>query len=250
MANIIYLPQTHSTNKYLRAHIESIRDTEEGTVFWADFQTAGRGQHGNSWESEDKKNLTFSLLLCPISIPARLQFIISQISSLGIIDVLNDIIEKENIKDKFSIKWPNDINFRDKKVAGMLIENDLSGQSLFTSIIGIGLNVNQAEFKSNAPNPASLYNITGKEFDRQELLISLLTRIFYYYEKALNGEVQLIKEMYFNSLYRKEGFHKYESEGREFFAEIKDIQLTGMITLKENNGNEESYAFKEVSYLI
>ena len=119
MANIIYLPQTHSTNKYLRAHIESIRDTEEGTVFWADFQTAGRGQHGNSWESEDKKNLTFSLLLCPISISARLQFIIPQISLLGIIDVLNDFIEKENIKDKYYIKWQTDINFRDKKVSGL-----------------------------------------------------------------------------------------------------------------------------------
>ena len=250
MANIIYLTQTHSTNQYLRSHIEAVRNTEEGTVFWTDFQTAGRGQVGNSWESEEKKNLLFSLLLCPSFVPAKLQFIISQISSLAIIDVLNDITENDNLDEKFVIKWPNDIYFKEKKIAGMLIENDLSGQSLFSSIIGIGLNINQKEFKSDAPNPVSLAQITGKEYDREEILISVLTRIFYYYEKVYNGEVQLIKELYYNSLFRRNGLHKYVSEGREFEAEIKEIGLNGMITLKEICGKEYSYAFKEVAFVI
>ena len=139
MPEYIHLTQTHSTNLYLRQILESNPLVEEGLVIYADFQDAGRGQQGNSWESEAKKNILCSLLLYPRRINAQDQFIISEIVSLGIADTLN------SIQDGFAIKWPNDIYYGDKKVAGILIENDLSGKVIYDSIIGFGINVNQEE---------------------------------------------------------------------------------------------------------
>lgn len=244
MAEIIHLPQTHSTNQYLRMLSEVNRQPQEGMVVWADFQTAGRGQMGNSWESEADKNLLFSLMLCPSDIPARYQFIISQVVSLGIIDVLN------NITPGFQIKWPNDIYFNNDKVAGILIENDLSGNALYSSIIGIGLNVNQQEFVSNAPNPISLSQITGKSHDREELLKQILERIFFYYGQALEHNWHTIRESYKKHLFRGTGFHCFEDDCCQFRARIHEINLMGTLVLEDEQGKHRSFAFKEVQFIL
>ena len=115
-------------------------------------QTAGRGQRGNSWESEPHKNLTFSVLLKPQHIIAREQFYISEIVSVAIVNTLRKYI----IDQPIAIKWPNDIYVNDDKICGILIENTLSGYSISQSIAGIGININQQTFLSNAPNPISL----------------------------------------------------------------------------------------------
>ena len=153
----IHLNETHSTNSYLRELIMREKEQPEGTVVITDYQTAGRGQKGNSWESERGKNLTFSILLHPNHIPPGKQFILSQLISIAIVGVLKEYDRH------FTIKWPNDIYWKEKKIAGMLIEVDLTGSSLSNAIIGIGININQRHFKSDAPNPVSLTQITGKE---------------------------------------------------------------------------------------
>ena len=153
----IHLNETHSTNSYLRELIMREKEQPEGTVVITDYQTAGRGQKGNSWESERGKNLTFSILLHPNHIPPGKQFILSQLISIAIVGVL------KKYDRHFTIKWPNDIYWKEKKIAGMLIEVDLTGSSLSNAIIGIGININQRHFKSDAPNPVSLTQITGKE---------------------------------------------------------------------------------------
>ena len=168
---IIRLEETTSTNSYLRQLLfkESL---PEGSVVVAQTQTAGRGQIGNVWESETGKNLTFSIVLYPDCIPANRQFLISQITSLSVKETL------EAYTNDVAVKWPNDIYWKDKKICGMLIENDLSGHNMYCSIIGIGINVNQAVFFSDAPNPVSLCQIIGKEIDKEELLDRFL-HIFY-----------------------------------------------------------------------
>lgn len=244
MPEIIHLEQTHSTNNYLRTLVEATRSPEEGTVVWADYQTAGRGQQGNTWESAPGENLLFTLLLCPVSIKSRNQFIISQVVSLGILDVLNQL------KEGFRVKWPNDIYYLNRKVAGILIENDLSGQTLYNSFIGIGLNVNQKEFESSAPNPVSLYQILGKETDREDLLKRIVERIFHYYVLALDGEYALIREKYMKLLYRNNGYHPFRDTDHRFMARIKHIHPTGHLTLEDEAGGEHNYDFKEVEFIL
>lgn len=245
MIEIIHLEQTHSTNRYMRQYAEVTHHSKEGTVIWADFQTAGRGQKGNSWESTAGKNLLFSLLLCPTGIAAHEQFIISQVISLALLDVLNAI------QPGFSVKWPNDIYYGEKKVAGILIENDLSGHTLYSSIIGVGLNVNQEVFESDAPNPISMKQITGITWDRHELLNELLERIFDHYTAALDHRSELIHDSYMKGLFRNEGYHPFlDEQKRPFEARIKRIDLTGEITLEDKQGTDRTFAFKEVEFVI
>ena len=168
---ILRVAETTSTNSLLRELVikESL---PEGSVVVADFQTAGRGQIGNVWESEAGKNLMFSTVLYPTCIPANRQFLISQIAALSVKETL------DSYTDHVTVKWPNDIYWKDKKICGMLIENDLSGHNLYCSIIGIGINLNQAVFRGDAPNPVSLFQIIGKEVDREEVSSKRNTRIF------------------------------------------------------------------------
>ncbi len=160
---IIHIDETDSTNRWLRE-----QGGEEDVVVWADYQTAGKGQGTNSWESERGKNLTFSVLLHPQDIPANKQFSISMLVSLALCEALG-----QHIGD-LSIKWPNDIYWRNAKIAGILIEHRISGSLIRDSIIGIGLNVNQRHFLSDAPNPVSLWQICEQDTDREMLLCEFL----------------------------------------------------------------------------
>lgn len=169
---IIHIAETDSTNRWLRE-----RGGEGDMVVVADYQTAGKGQGNNSWESERGKNLLFSVLYHPQRIPANRQFHISMAVSLAIADALG-----EHIGD-VSIKWPNDIYWRNAKICGILIENRLLGQTIRDSIIGVGVNVNQRQFHSNAPNPVSLWQIHGHETDLELLLQSILDKFTLYINK-------------------------------------------------------------------
>ena len=233
--------ETTSTNSLLRELVikESLL---EGSVVVADFQTAGRGQIGNVWESEAGKNLMFSTVLYPTCIPANRQFLISQIAALSVKETL------DSYTDHVTVKWPNDIYWKDKKICGMLIENDLSGHNLYCSIIGIGINLNQAVFRGDAPNPVSLFQITGKEVDREEVLDRFLSVFYRYYLSLLQEEYEDIRIRYQFALYRREGYHAYRDEAGEFEACIHDIESTGHLLLALRDGSIRRYAFKEVSY--
>ena len=162
---IIHIEETDSTNRWLK-------ENGEGTmVVVADYQTAGKGCGTNSWESERGKNLTFSMLIHPTDIPASQQFRITEVVSVALCEVLERyLLTVPELAEGLSIKWPNDIYRGDKKICGVLIENRLQGNVIVDSIIGIGLNVNQTEFVSDAPNPVSLRQLLGREIDREALL--------------------------------------------------------------------------------
>ena len=147
---LIVLPETGSTNNYLSQLCnEQEAAVKEFTTVIAERQTAGKGQRGNSWESEDYRNLTFSFVLYPTFVEVRRQFLLSQFISLSIKEELDEWTED------ISIKWPNDIYWHEKKICGILIENDLAGHHIGRCIAGIGVNINQEVFRSDAPNPVS-----------------------------------------------------------------------------------------------
>ena len=136
----------------------------EGDVVWADFQTAGRGQRGHEWHSRKGENLTFSAVLEPLFVPIAEQFSVSEVVALSLVDMLAEYgIEAR-------IKWTNDIYVGDKKLVGILIEHSLASTSLRRTIVGIGINVNQKEFDSALPNPVSMTQLLGKEFDLERVL--------------------------------------------------------------------------------
>lgn len=246
---LIMLDETDSTNNYLTqlCNVQSSVIDELTTVI-ADRQTAGKGQRGNSWESEDYKNITFSFVLYPTFVEARRQFILSQIVSLSIKE------ELDQWADGISIKWPNDIYWNEKKICGILIENDLCGHHIARSISGIGVNINQEVFRSNAPNPVSLKQITGLDHDRYLILANIMKRVKAYYAllqtDTAGNAAQLIAERYACSLFRREGFHRYADANGEFKARLLRVEPDGRFLLEDHEGTEREYLFKEVQYII
>lgn len=235
----MHIKQTHSTNALLREMLRT-ENLPEGFVLQTDFQTAGKGQVGNSWESEEGKNLLFSLLLHPHHIQIEEQFIISQIVSLGIVHVLSQY------SSGFSIKWPNDIYFENKKIAGILIENSIQNGKIKATIVGIGLNVNQKTFVSNAPNPVSLCQITGKRHVRNSVLSLIMNEIMKLY---LSADFGTIRQQYAANLYRKSGYFWFSASEETFEAAISAVHPDGKLELKTREGLTKEFYFKEVSFL-
>lgn len=243
---IIHIAEASSTNSFLRNWSNNHPEANE-TVVFADRQTAGRGQRGNYWESEPGKNITMSLLLKPQSVAADQQFILSQIVSLAIAETLSEYTSG------ISIKWPNDIYYRDRKICGMLIENDITDDIISRSIIGIGLNINQKKFRSDAPNPVSLSQITGKEYGIEEIISKVASGIVHNFHVLKSSSDSWInfQEKYAECLYRREGFHPFASEEGVFRAKIHHVEPSGLLVLeREFSGEKETFAFKEVRFVI
>ena len=207
-------------------------------VVVADYQTAGKGCGTNSWESERGKNLTFSMLIHPTDIPASQQFRITEVVSVALCEVLEQYI------GDVSIKWPNDIYMGDKKICGVLIENRLQGNVIVDSIIGIGLNVNQTEFVSDAPNPVSLRQLLGREIDREALLHDFLETL----ETVSSSETTY--SAYRNKLFRLGKQAVFSDETGRFEGTIQDVETDGRLLIKDLSGQARRYAFKEVQFVI
>lgn len=244
---IINLDETDSTNRYL-AQLCDREPVSEYTTVRADYQTAGKGQRGNTWESERGKNLLFSFVLYPTFLEARRQFLLSQFTALAVKEAL------ELWTDDIRIKWPNDIYWKEKKICGLLIENELSAEGIARSIIGIGLNVNQEIFHSDAPNPVSLRQITGLEENPMEVLTYILTYTRRFYEDLRNDEdgamASLIARQYDFALFRREGWHPYEDAAGRFMARLLRVEEDGRYILQDEAGKERGYLFKEVQYIL
>ena len=226
----MYIKSTNSTNSLMKEMLAK-GEWPEGEYFvYAGYQTAGRGQTGNSWESEADKNLLCSILLPPDK-------------DLYFLNIAVGVAILRVIGEDFTIKWPNDIYYGDKKVAGILVENAILGNEVKYSIAGIGLNVNQTTFVSDAPNPISLKQITGKEYDIDALMQEVYAKV----QETLKEDVW---EEYKNHLYRRDGFWKYEDQNGIFEARIIDVLPTGEIVLCDRNGQNRTYGFKQIKYIL
>jgi BirA family transcriptional regulator, biotin operon repressor / biotin---[acetyl-CoA-carboxylase] ligase len=241
---IVHLGETASTNSHVTGILKENRPVE-GTVFIADYQTRGRGMDSNSWESEKGKNLTFSILLYPTFLLVEHQFRLNQVLSLGISDFVG-----EKVKDgKVTIKWPNDIYINDKKVCGTLIQNSVLGYSFDYAVAGIGLNVNQEVFRSPAPNPISLRNVTSMEYDLEETLSALCSAIDKRYAQLISIDPAALTEEYLERLYRYNQWQRFLIKGSEEEARIAGISAFGQLLLVNAGGKEWTCDVKEVRYL-
>ena len=237
----MYVKSTDSTNTLLR---ELVAAGNPPDFIYTGYQTAGRGQAGNKWESEPDKNL-----LCSILLPAR--------KELFELNIAVAVAVQRMLGDDFTIKWPNDIYWQDKKIAGILIENTIIGSEIRYSIAGIGLNVNQTEWHSDAPNPVSLKQITGQTYDIHALMQNLFEQV----QKALTEDLWTYYKAH---LYRREGLWPFvEREVSttptmnapadapdRFMARIEDILPTGEIVLRDEQNKQRKYHFKQVRYVI
>lgn len=236
---IEYIKTVSSTNDHIL-----VCDRDMALVY-SDFQTKGRGQRGNGWESETGMNLTFSFMLKPNELKASSQFVISKMVALALVNTLHlyDIEAK--------IKWPNDIYVEDKKISGILIENVLSSNGMLSKVVcGIGLNVNQVQFLSDAPNPVSMAMSTGKNHSREQVLSDFCDE----FEKLYVGyDFQNSKSVdfsYWEELYRRDAYHKYIDAEGEFIGKIIAIGQYGeLIVERKSDGLIKSYLFKDMKYL-
>lgn len=240
MVKTLYLEETDSTNDFLRYYIPE--EGEEMTVVWTDFQRKGRGQGANHWESEAGKNLTFSVLIHPDEVRAQDQYIISMAVAETMHRYLSGMLDAA-----VHIKWPNDIYVGDSKIGGILIENHLSGEHIKDCIIGIGLNVNQTVFVSDAPNPISLRMIDDREWNREEVLQGLIAELVWQFK---HFRIDVIRKKYRRHLYRREGIYPYRDVDGEFEAELLEVENDGHLVLLDTQGRQRRYAFKEVAYLV
>lgn len=247
IVNYVDINETDSTSNYLKQHLpdmETVGNHADLVVVSADYQTAGRGQGTNHWESEGGKNLLFSILCHPVWVPLHSQFLISEAVAISIRDVLSQYT------DGITIKWPNDIYWKNKKISGTIIENSLSQGHIHDCIIGIGINVNQQVFKSDAPNPVSLIQIIGRETDRNVLLRELMTVFSSYLTDLRNGNYEKIVSLYTSYLYRAHGFFTYRDKNGLFDAALVEVEDDGHYILRDREDRIRSYAFKEIEFII
>jgi len=240
--NIIVKNEIESTNNYARQMVSD--NPEEGTVVLAQFQSHGRGQQGNSWESETAKNLLASIILYPRFLDAGLQFYLSKIVSLALINTLDP-----EISDIF-VKWPNDIYAGDLKIAGILIENAVKGSVLDYSIVGIGLNLNQKKFLSDAPNPVSLKQLTGKDYKVVDELEAVLLFFEKWYKTLQDGYFEKIDNAYLHRLYGLREWRKYRVGDQQIEGRIVGVGEFGQLQLELQNGHIREFMFKEVEFVL
>lgn len=232
---------------------DTVRSLPACTLVWTDNQTAGRGQRGNSWESEPGANLTFSFTIAPSDLRMDRAFVISEAVSLAVSETLGEVGVEARIK------WPNDIYVGDRKICGILIENSVRANGYVSlSVVGVGLNVNQRIFTGDAPNPVSLAQLTGADHDRRALLSSFCRRFesLYVMSEADSACYDAIHDRYMGALYRSDGLYPfreagtYDKPGRLFYARIISVAPDGGITLEEAGGKRSGYYFKEVEFVL
>jgi BirA family biotin operon repressor/biotin-[acetyl-CoA-carboxylase] ligase len=240
-STIVQLDSVDSTNNYAAKELLT-KSLTEGTVFVAACQQAGRGTGLASWESATGLNLTFSVVLYPKQVRISQQFSISKAISLGVTDFLAQYV------NGVSIKWPNDIYVGDKKIAGILIETAITGGKFSRAIVGIGLNINQEVFVSDAPNPVSLKNLTGESYELSQLLTELCTCLDKRYLSLVLGGLAIIQSDYQEMLYRKSVWAKFRDQNSDFVGRILEVEPDGRLLIETRTGEKRGFYFKEVSF--
>jgi len=246
----MYIGQTNSTNDWLKLH-------PDVDAVWTTWQTAGRGQAGNSWESEQGKNMLMSIRLKQPQVPVAFQFRLTMAVSLAV----RDVVAKHLPENVVTIKWPNDIYVCDKKICGILIETTIVKDQIAEAVVGIGLNVNQTVWLSDAPNPVSIQLLSGTACDLASIYEELIEAIGK--QIALLHQPEVLKNSYLAHLYRYKTKALYaerevnilpskilQSVPKEAFeAVIIDVSEQGELILQTND-EIRTYHFKQVQFVI
>jgi BirA family biotin operon repressor/biotin-[acetyl-CoA-carboxylase] ligase len=238
-----HFKELDSTNAYLQRQ-QSERDIRNWVVS-TDEQTAGKGMGSNGWESEVGKNLTFSLAVDVGFLPAERQFLLSEAVALGLYETLIPLIPVE----KLHIKWPNDIYYENRKLAGILINSTIKANLMDVSIIGIGLNVNQIQFQDWLTHPISLKQITGKEYDLQPLLEQVAESIYNKVE-VLKTNPTDIEQEYLKRLFRYRTWADYEISGKTLRLFMTGIDKFGRLQLIDETQQSYCFEIKEIKFVL
>ncbi len=230
-----------STNKYAEKLINS-GSVPEGSVFYTHNQTSGIGQAGNTWESEPRKNLTASMILYPVFLHPAHQFYLTMVVSLAVLDTVDFFLHDTTA----SVKWPNDIYCGNRKIAGILIKNQVMGNEISSAIAGLGLNINQTEF-TTAPNATSLKLLAGNEYDIIVVLSKWHTHVAKYYDMLKSNRKELYMQ-YLSKLYLKDVQADYLINGVRVTATITGIGLHGQLVLTDNSGKRYECGLKDVIF--
>ncbi len=247
-SSYIWLKETDSTNSEAMRRIQT-ESIEHGWVILAEKQTMGRGQRGNSWQSEASENLTMSIVLFPEKLAIKHQFSMNMCVALGIHNALNGALGSD-----LKLKWTNDIYYKLKKLGGILIENAVQKQFINNTIIGIGLNVHQQVFDKALPNPVSLHQITGKFYDLQLLAEAICQHIDHYYTLLMQNKREVIRQEYLNHLLWKNEWQDFElQDGNEqeiIPLKIIDVAPNGLLITETRSGKFLQFAFGQLKAVI
>lgn len=238
--SIIKIHTTTSTNDALKSLVRT-KSLDNFTTLSADYQTTGRGEQGNVWQSDASKNLLFSTLIKHDSFSVHLGFKLNEMVSLAIVDVLR------TYHKAVLIKWPNDILADSKKIAGILIENIIKGSVINYSIVGVGLNVNQVYFEGLEDKAVSLAQLTGKAQNSDVILEQIIARYRYYFERSGQSDFH---EQYRHTLYGYRQTLTYKDKQNEvFIAKIVRVERSGLLVLEDEHGRERQFDKKMVELL-
>lgn len=239
---IKHLDMVDSTNRYLRDEAENLWvDGKEIVAVTARHQTAGRGQRGNVWSSNDGENLLLSMLVRPgSSIEVANQFLLSQAVAVS----LHAAMKCYGIETK--LKWPNDIYVGNRKLAGILVELDYSGAFVDQAIVGIGLNVNQTEFPPMDRVPVSMKMLLGRDVSVEDVMRDVLCNFSHYYSEMRWGCKEAISAEYRELLLGLGEQRKYVDADGAFMAVVEGVDPAGHLLLRRSDGTLSRYAFKEV----
>lgn len=242
----IVFPVAGSTNNTAKELIRS-QAIEHGTIIQALDQSAGRGYGTNTWESEPGKNITATWVLKPGFLHPSRQFAITMVLSLAVYET---VVFFTGEHSPVSIKWPNDVYYKDQKIAGILVENTILGETIRECFAGIGLNVNQLHFLSDAPNPVSLAQICQKEISTDHCLEVLNQNILSGYELLQKNQTQLLEQSYHQKLYRLNTWSTYESQGKIFRGKIETTDTYGRLVIRREDQSLHMFDFKEVRFVL
>jgi BirA family transcriptional regulator, biotin operon repressor / biotin---[acetyl-CoA-carboxylase] ligase len=255
----IELQSIDSTNKYAMGlvrgdHLPDGQDeAQHGIAIFSHEQTAGKGQRGKNWVSEKDLNIALSILLNPYPLSIQDQFQLSVCAAATVHEFFS-----KYAGDETKIKWPNDIYWRDRKAGGILIENVIgssefgvrsseSGKWKWT-VVGIGININQTTFSPDLPNPVSLKQITGKNFESLDLAKELCSTLEKNYQLLMAGNFEDLFIYYHTHLYKKNEPVKLKKDSRVFETIIKGVSASGQLITQHSI--EERFEFGEIEWVI
>ncbi len=242
--NWIILPEVNSTNTFAKEVLAKSKPIINGTVILAVNQTEGRGQMGHHWISEAGQNLTFSILLETAFLPISQQFKLNQAICLGLLDFLKSF----NIPSP-SIKWPNDIYIKERKVGGILIENTLAGDQHKYSIIGIGLNINQKQFPESLSRATSLFLEKNREYEKEKVLEFILEKMEARISQLISTQYFILMEDFDRNLLGLDQTRVFKQEDLIFKGNIKGTNSKGELIMVVE-GKEKEFGKNELIFLF
>ncbi|HVU56140.1 MAG TPA: biotin--[acetyl-CoA-carboxylase] ligase [Puia sp.] len=232
-----------STNNYAMGQVHAGM-ASHGMMFFAHEQWAGKGQRGKSWTSIPGENIIVSTVLEPVNLALIQQFALSMAVALA----CHDLFSRYAGPQDTTIKWPNDLYWRDRKAGGILIENSFKGPQWAFAIAGTGININQTRFPDTARNPISLKQITGRSFDAVTLAHELGACLEARYQQLIEGHTDTLLEEYNQRLYRKDQPVRLKKDQAVFETVVKEVTPTGELITRDTL--DRHFSFGEVEWII